>query len=133
VFEPPNVAGWDGGRAWIDASSLLLRYNALAGLVERADLVAWMEKSGAAEPAAAVDYFAKAFLCVPLSEPKRQELIGHLGQLPPPDQWAAQRDQINARLRAVLVALVSLPEHQLASAAPVASPPSIELAAAAAR
>ncbi len=30
-FFPPNVKGWDGGRAWINSSTLLLRYN-LAGL-----------------------------------------------------------------------------------------------------
>lgn len=27
LFHPPNVKGWDGGRAWINANSLLLRYN----------------------------------------------------------------------------------------------------------
>lgn len=27
VFAPPNVKGWDGGRTWISASSLLYRYN----------------------------------------------------------------------------------------------------------
>jgi uncharacterized protein (DUF1800 family) len=27
LFAPPNVKGWDGGRAWISASSLLYRYN----------------------------------------------------------------------------------------------------------
>lgn len=26
-FAPPNVKGWDGGRAWITTSTLLLRYN----------------------------------------------------------------------------------------------------------
>ena len=27
LFRPPNVAGWDGGRAWINTSTLLTRYN----------------------------------------------------------------------------------------------------------
>jgi len=27
LFYPPNVKGWDGNRAWINANSLLLRYN----------------------------------------------------------------------------------------------------------
>jgi uncharacterized protein (DUF1800 family) len=27
LFYPPNVKGWDGGRAWINANSLLIRYN----------------------------------------------------------------------------------------------------------
>ncbi len=128
LFEPPNVAGWEGGRAWVDASSLLLRYNLLAKLNESADLVAWIEKSETADPAAAVDYLARAFLCVPLSEPKRKELIKHLGQLPPPDQWADKRGEINARLRAVVVALVSLPEYQLAQSAPLRVQPNLEFA-----
>ena len=27
LFEPPNVKGWDGGKAWISTSTLLFRYN----------------------------------------------------------------------------------------------------------
>jgi uncharacterized protein (DUF1800 family) len=27
LFYPPNVKGWDGGRAWINTNSLLIRYN----------------------------------------------------------------------------------------------------------
>lgn len=27
LFYPPNVKGWDGGRAWINANTILLRYN----------------------------------------------------------------------------------------------------------
>lgn len=33
VFNPPNVKGWDGGRSWISASSLLYRYNLAAYLM----------------------------------------------------------------------------------------------------
>jgi len=123
LFEPPNVAGWEGGRAWVDASALLLRYNALSSLVERADLVAWLQASGESEAAVVVDHLARAFLCVPLSAAKRDELIAHLGSLPPPDQWAAKRDDVNARLRTVLVGLVSLPEYQLAQTVPASTVP----------
>lgn len=35
-FRPPNVAGWEGGRAWINTSTLLLRYN-IAGAVVTGD------------------------------------------------------------------------------------------------
>ena len=34
LFAPPNVKGWDGGRAWISSSTLLLRHN-LAGQIVR--------------------------------------------------------------------------------------------------
>ena len=33
VFAPPKVKGWDGGRSWISASSLLYRYNLAAYLL----------------------------------------------------------------------------------------------------
>jgi len=34
-FFPPNVAGWDGGRSWINASTLLARYNHSVDLLGR--------------------------------------------------------------------------------------------------
>jgi uncharacterized protein (DUF1800 family) len=32
LFKPPTVKGWDGGRAWINASAWLARHNSLADL-----------------------------------------------------------------------------------------------------
>ncbi|MEM7387109.1 MAG: DUF1800 domain-containing protein, partial [Verrucomicrobiota bacterium] len=34
LFRPPNVAGWDGGKSWINTNTLLNRYN-VAGLVAK--------------------------------------------------------------------------------------------------
>lgn len=34
LFQPPNVAGWEGGRKWINASTLFRRYNFGARLLE---------------------------------------------------------------------------------------------------
>jgi len=34
VFSPPNVAGWDWGKAWINTNTLLTRYN-LAGFITK--------------------------------------------------------------------------------------------------
>lgn len=33
-FLPPNVAGWEGGRSWINGDSLLTRYNVIGELLE---------------------------------------------------------------------------------------------------
>lgn len=38
LFNPPNVAGWPGGRAWIDNSTLLTRLNLAGGLLLASDL-----------------------------------------------------------------------------------------------
>lgn len=38
LFNPPNVAGWTGGRAWIDNSTLLLRLNLAKFLFDNAEI-----------------------------------------------------------------------------------------------
>ncbi len=45
-FLPPNVKGWDGGRAWINASTLLLRYNLAAVAVNGDPRMAGMAENG---------------------------------------------------------------------------------------
>jgi uncharacterized protein (DUF1800 family) len=34
LFRPPNVAGWDGGRSWINTNTLLARYNIAGFLIK---------------------------------------------------------------------------------------------------
>lgn len=38
LFNPPNVAGWEGGKSWIDNSTLLLRLNLANYLFKAADV-----------------------------------------------------------------------------------------------
>lgn len=33
LMQPPNVKGWDGGKAWINTATLFTRYNTVGGLV----------------------------------------------------------------------------------------------------
>ncbi len=44
LFFPPNVAGWSGGRAWIDSSTLMLRLK-LSSLLLNFGVIEWDEKS----------------------------------------------------------------------------------------
>jgi len=37
-FAPPNVKGWDGGRAWISSATLLLRYNTSGTILAGAEV-----------------------------------------------------------------------------------------------
>lgn len=36
LFQPPNVKGWDGGRTWVNAGRVFVRYNAIAEALESA-------------------------------------------------------------------------------------------------
>ena len=39
IFYPPNVAGWPGGKTWIDNSTLMLRMNFAALIFQKTDLM----------------------------------------------------------------------------------------------
>ena len=39
IFHPPNVAGWPGGKTWIDNSTLMLRMNFAALIFQKTDLM----------------------------------------------------------------------------------------------
>ncbi len=88
LYQPPNVGGWEEGRAWISANRILLRYNAVADLVEKSQLdVAAMLNGKGASVAEFVDYLSQACLVTNLSDGQRQELVAFVGELPPAAQW----------------------------------------------
>ncbi len=142
LFEPPNVKGWEGGHAWINANLLFARANfptlvvgriAEAGKVDpkarRAgrgegvaglrvpgkplDAVRFLRGQELETPTAVVDAFARALLAVPLTEAERQELIAFLGPLLPSSQWVGHESEVNAKLGALVVLMMSMPEYQL--------------------
>jgi hypothetical protein len=124
LFDPPSVKGWEGGRSWINANVLLTRYGALANLVDmpvsvpdrprgNLDVIALLRGKEFKAPAEVVDYLLKCHLAVSVAAEKRKELIAYLGNLPPSSQWAEQRDEVNARLRGLLVLLFASPEYQM--------------------
>lgn len=117
LFEPPDVKGWRYGRPWIDSQRLFVRYNAVTSLIESIDqrgidVVAMIRAAGCTNSAQAVDYLAKACLARPLEAEKREALIAHLGALPPEGEWTNQQQQLNEKLRSVLMLMLCVPEHQ---------------------
>lgn len=122
LFDPPNVKGWEGGRFWVDANRIFIRYNGVADLLERVaipdkptrgiDLVDIIDDQNVKSSADVVKFFAKSCFVRSLSEAKIEELARYLGPLPPRAQWESQRAQINSKLRALMVLLTSMPEYQ---------------------
>jgi uncharacterized protein (DUF1800 family) len=110
VFFPPNVKGWDGGRAWLNSSTVLGRANLIRRLTTDLqnnadhDLASLAERNHASAPADAVEWFAQILLAAPISAAVRQQLIA----------LASGNDNTNQRLGRMLCALGALPEFQLA-------------------
>lgn len=123
LLEPPDVKGWRYGRSWINSQRLFVRYNTVSELILSAsvpgkkkgvDVLALLEKNAKCDCATTVvDLLAKACLARPLDNEKRIELIAHLGEMPPRSEWVGKRDEINEKLRELLVLMLSMPEYQL--------------------
>ncbi|MDB5234601.1 MAG: hypothetical protein JWR44_1594, partial [Hymenobacter sp.] len=135
LFQPPNVAGWPGGRNWIDSSSLLLRLQLPAVLFKNAEFAVALKQdendiapnltkaqrtvrpgAGARLPLAPLQQLLGA---TPVAQqPERLSQFLLQASIRPENlqlvQQAAQQKEPAEALRATLVSLLSLPEYQLA-------------------
>ena len=115
LFFPPNVKGWDGGRTWINSSTLLGRGNfvrrfLLAGETEfrQGGLAPLVDGAGAKSPQETVDWLLELLVAAPVPAEAGAALV----------DLAAGRNggpsDRERRIRDVVVALSTLPEFHLA-------------------
>lgn len=122
LLKPPNVAGWPGGRAWIDNSTLLLRLNLSAALFMAADFNFTLAPELEAEQKKRLRQLDARMDTQPLinlagsgsEADKFKRLTEYLLQAPAPPQ-SQQARRVTALNRPALMALhlMSLPEYQL--------------------
>jgi len=106
LFAPPSVKGWDGGRSWLNAQTLLLRGNLASALTstrdsaftDRCDPVKFLK--GDVNP---VDSLTKLFLQDDLPESAKDKLAAYADAHPKGDG-----------IRSLTHLICSLPEFQLA-------------------
>ena len=84
LFQPPNVKGWDGGRTWINAGTLLGRANWVGEMLSASDtqfdraggsLATAAEHAGAATPARVIDWLLELLVAAPVPEAARAALV----------------------------------------------------------
>jgi uncharacterized protein (DUF1800 family) len=114
LFYPPNVKGWDGGRAWINSSTLLGRGNfvrrvLLAGETEfqRGGLAPLVDAAGATTPEKTVDWLLELLVATPVPAEARAALVDLAA-----GRGGGPSDR-ERRIRDVVVALGTLPEFHL--------------------
>jgi uncharacterized protein (DUF1800 family) len=134
LFQPPNVAGWPGGRNWIDSSSLLYRLQLPSVLLKNAEFnVALKQDENDIAPnlTKAERTFqqqvkttvklapVQALLAKTPAPQQAAELSRFVLQAPirPENlaliQQAADKAPAEGRLRTMVTSLLSLPEYQL--------------------
>ena len=111
LFYPPNVKGWDGGRTWINSSTLLGRANGVGRLIrdektrfDGGDLAEYFDRLGVRTPEAIVDLLVELTLAVPVPRDARGRLIELASK--------GQGDR-NERIAETVHAMSTLPEFQL--------------------
>ncbi|XAL98249.1 DUF1800 domain-containing protein [Phycisphaeraceae bacterium D3-23] len=118
LFEPPSVAGWDGGRSWINTSTLLLRQNICTYLITGKDPSGQWRRSQ-------MDYEPMALLAG-LDNPAPRQTVDHLcdsllGPHVSADRRASLYQFLESRTTGVtpdtvtglLLLITAMPEYQL--------------------
>jgi hypothetical protein len=133
LFAPPNVKGWDGGKAWLNTATLLARHNLAWTLVgnqarrdvmeersfgrarsfttaaaPRSSAVDLVRKHGGADAPRQVAFLLDLFLAGDVDAAGRQKLESFLKRDNPKDKTWEQR------IRETMHTILLMPEYQLA-------------------
>lgn len=110
-FFPPNVKGWDGGRTWINSSTLLARANLVQKIVQGqqtqfagGSLADLADKHGMKKSDETVDWLLNLLVAIPVPDSVRDQLTQALNR---------GRDDRSTRIAKTIHAVCTLPEFQL--------------------
>lgn len=111
LYHPPNVKGWDGGRTWVNSSTLLGRANLVRRVLgdektrfAGASLDGLLSKHRAGSGSQAIAWLETMLLAAPLSDATRRELH---------DLLRTAEGSPDQRLRKAVHAISVQPEFQL--------------------
>ena len=123
LFYPPTVKGWDGGPAWLNATTLLHRHNLALALTsteddrfgKKLDPAALVREQGRRGDEEIVDFFLHLFLQGDVPADSRARLVEYMKKSrtnPYPVYWTPEFVEEH-RVRAVCHLALTLPEYQL--------------------
>lgn len=115
LFDPPNVAGWPGGSAWLNSGTWLARLNVANALTTNRALMQLNKASlignqAAETPQSLVDLLTNVLLDGDLEQDQRKILYDFASA---GAASAASLDQLDSRGRALVYLMLALPEYHL--------------------
>lgn len=108
-FDPPDVAGWEGGSSWITPSALLNRMNFADAATRTFDPLPFLAGERIDTPSQLVDYYTKRLGPLPLPAESRTALIGYVS----PDGAMPAGSLNMTKQRGLACVILSLPEWQM--------------------
>jgi hypothetical protein len=123
LFYPPSVAGWEGGRAWLNGQTFLLRQNLALALTStgdarfgrRLDPAALLRRQRADGSVQQIEFLLRVFLQEDVPALSRDRLAHYAGRAEGqtvPVYWTPD-DAANHRARTLCHLVLCLPEFQL--------------------
>ncbi len=112
LYEPPEVAGWDSGRAWFSTGSMLARMNFAAALAgnQRFNLAtAARSASAGGSPESLLAYVLEGMPCQDFDGPVRGELLDYLRST---TAWTGSAAQLQTKLPGLVRLVAGSPEYQ---------------------
>lgn len=123
LLYPPNVKGWDGQEAWINANTVLVRFNFGMRLTtqrqdefaRKSDLQAWLARARVTNADDVLSYYATSLLDNDVPYDTKAQLLDFLnrGTKNEPVTFALTPETVNQKVRGVVQLLMSTPEYQL--------------------
>jgi uncharacterized protein (DUF1800 family) len=113
LLAPPSVKGWDGQEVWINANTVLQRYNFALDLVLRLDaraMLADFEKREIRSPERIVDHFASLLLDGKLEGAARSKLVRYLNG---EKGFKLTLKSVEGEVRGLAHLMMCMPEYQL--------------------
>jgi len=123
-FYPPSVAGWDGGRAWLNGQTLLLRQNLALALTstfdnrfdDRCDPARLLRRHQRNSDAEMINFLLRIFLQDDLPAAARNRLLEYARQTQKQTTpvYLTDDDAAAQRIRTLSHMVLTMPEYQLA-------------------
>jgi hypothetical protein len=123
VLFPPNVKGWDGHEAWINANTVLVRFNFALRLAtqrggefaRRSDLDGWLTKHNIKTIDDIVDHFLRLLLDGRISNAEREKFVQFMRNSPDgkAKPFVFNPQTVNVKVRDLVHLVMSTPEYQL--------------------
>lgn len=113
LYDPPDVAGWEPGRAWFSTGSMLARMNFAAALAanQRFNLAtAARNASAGTSPEALLEYALDGLPRLEFDSAVREELLNYLRST---TAWTGSAAQLQTKLPGLVRLVASSPEYQL--------------------
>lgn len=110
LFEPPDVAGWECGRAWFSTAAMLARMNFASNVTSRQrNEIAAAATGNGPTPEALLSYYLDRLTPAPFEPQAYSNLVEYLRSAP----WTGNATQLRVKAPGLLHLIVGSGEYQL--------------------